>query len=176
MRLFIAIQLPKEVQDYLAELQQKFSDVGKITFAKESHLTLKFIGETSTAVAKQVEDKLLQAKFYKFKITLSKIGVFPNENLARVIWVGIEPEKAVKDLQQQIDTILKPLFPAEKEFKPHLTLGRIKFIQNKKLLVDKTKNTNVKQIEFEVQSFALIKSPLEKAGPEYSILKEYQAL
>lgn len=176
MRLFIAILLPKEVQDYLVELQQKFSDVGKITFAKESHLTLKFLGETSPAIAKQVEDKLSQTKFYKFKITLSKIGVFPNENLARVILVGIEPEKTVQELQQQIDIILKPLFPAEKEFKPHLTLGRIKFIQNKKLLVDKTKNTKVKQTEFEVQSFALIKSQLEKSGPEYTTLKEYQAL
>ena len=59
MRLFIGIFLPKEILDYLYELQNKLKKelLGKINWANKSkiHLTLKFLGEIN-------EDKVNEIK------------------------------------------------------------------------------------------------------------------
>lgn len=175
MRLFIAINLPESVQNHLSELQQHFAGIGKITFAKESHLTLKFLGEVSPMVAKQVQDALARVKFKSFKLQLLAAGVFPDENLPRVLWVGITPEDDVIKLQEQIDFVLERFFPAEKNFIPHLTLGRIKLVSDKVWFADRVSKTKVKPISFEVNSFALVQSELSSKGPKYTTLKEYSA-
>jgi len=175
MRLFVAIQLPDDVQNYLLSLQKLFMNAGEITFVKESHLTLKFLGEVSPFVAKQVEDKLSVIKPDKFKVKLFGLGVFPDEKLAKVLWVGLNPENETIALQQKIDVVLKDFFPPEKNFKPHITIGRIKSLKNKKSFLTCIKKTKIKDLGFEVDSFALVKSELSFNSPEYFVLKDFKS-
>lgn len=174
MRLFIAVELSGEIQDYLLGLQKRFAGVGGIVFVKESHLTLKFLGDVSSFVAKQVEDRLARIKFGEFKVELSGLGVFPDEVLARVLWVGLSPEGEINVLQRKIDVVLRDFFPLEKSFKPHLTLGRIKFLKDKKSFVDLVKKTKVKGLELRIGSFALVKSELSSEGAKYVVLKNFK--
>ena len=63
----------------------------------------------------------------------------------------------------------------EREFHPHLTLGRIKRISNTQALTEfiKLNNPNIKG-EYLIKRFQLIRSDLRMSGPEYTVLKEFE--
>ncbi|MBI4141887.1 RNA 2',3'-cyclic phosphodiesterase [Candidatus Woesearchaeota archaeon] len=173
MRFFIAIQLPNEVKKHLKELQQKFTKTGKITFTQEQHLTLKFLGDITPAKAKQTEQKLTTIAFNQFTLKLSGIGFFPDEQNARVLWTGLQLNEDIIELQQKIDKALEKYFEKEKNFVPHITLGRIKTITDKKEFHKQAQGTKVKPLTFVVKEFQLIESELSSTGYEYKIIKEY---
>jgi len=132
MRLFIGIFLPREVLDYLYEVQNnlKKSLPAKITWVHKKilHLSLKFLGEVNENKIDEIKEKLNKIKFKPFKVKLDKIGVFPNENYIKVIWVSLNPKEEVIGLQQKIDSELLNLFPKDQRFSAHMTFGRVKFI------------------------------------------------
>ena len=115
MRLFIGIFLPREVLDYLYEVQNnlKKSLPAKITWVHKKilHLSLKFLGEVNENKIDEIKEKLNKIKFKPFKVKLDKIGVFPNENYIKVIWVDLNPKGKVIELQQKIDSELLKLMP-----------------------------------------------------------------
>ena len=133
MRLFIAITLNDEIKNYIKSLQESIKAEGvKLTFAKESHLTLKFLGEVLDNNLNKIKNLLSDIKFKPFFVDLDNLGIFPNENYIRVIWVGLNKKKEIIELQQKIDKVLLADFPKDKKFHPHITLARVKFIENKK--------------------------------------------
>jgi 2'-5' RNA ligase len=93
------------------------------------HLTLKFLGEVSTANI-QALARMLQseaARYAPFDFTISALGAFPNARRPRVIWVGADVPAALLALQKAIEAETRLLgYPGEERpFSPHLTLGRI---------------------------------------------------
>ena len=177
MRTFIEVDLPSKIKDYLFQLQKQISNnSAKITWVakKYLHLNLKFIGGVSEEQLYDLKKKLEQVELNKFKVSLNKIGFFPDSNNIRVIWVGLKPEQDVIKLQQKIDSILINLFPGDQRFQAHLTLGRVKFVKNKKDFVEKFKKIEVDPLEFEIDEFKLMKSTLTKDGPVYEVLEVYK--
>jgi len=82
MRLFIAVELPLTIKDYLAQLQDKLKNQdATVKWVHEStmHLTLKFLGEVAEKDIEGVKEKLKTVQFEKFTLTLSELGVFPHE-------------------------------------------------------------------------------------------------
>jgi len=175
MRLFVAFDISEEAKKHLQEIQKKLqTDNTKLTLAKNFHLTLKFLGEVMPAQAEEIKKLLQNIEFKPFVAKLDGTGAFPNENYIRVVWVGIEPSDVIKELQQKIDTILEKLFPKEKDFQPHITLARVKYIKDKKQFAEQIKKLDVKPISFEVKEFKLIESKLQgKEGPLYTDLAIY---
>lgn len=166
MRSFIAIETPEQISNILKDLQKKFEGLGKINFTKEPyHLTLKFLGEITEDQVSKIKIILKDIKFQPFEIELTRLGVFPNENYIRVLWVGVKGS-GIDDLQQQIDLKLKDMFKKDTRFHAHITLGRVKFVKNKEKIKDLLK-TEVPNLKFEVKEFKLIKSELTPEGPRY---------
>ena len=175
MRTFISIDLPKEIKDYLYELQNKLKTLPakvKWTSKKTLHQCLFFIGEINENKLQQIKEKLNKIKFKTFEVYLDKLGFFPDENYIRIIWVGLNPKNKVIELQQKIDSELLNLIKRDKEFKVHITLGRVKFIKNKQEFKEKAK-INIEKKRFQVNEFKLIKSDLTKDGPKYTDLEIY---
>ena len=176
MRAFIAIFLPKEILDYLYEVENKLKKElpAKINWVAKSrlHYTLKFLGQVDEKNINSIKERLKKISFSSFKITLDKIGVFPNENFIRVIWIGLKSKELI-DLQKLIDYELLDLFPREQEFIPHLTLGRVKNIQDKEKF-KKNLQIEVEDKEFEINEFCLVKSELHKEGPSYEVLERFK--
>ena len=174
MRLFIAIEIPEEIKDYLCKLQQEITDSNnKIRLVDKSnmHLTLKFLGEVQPNKAEILSKSLKEIAFKPFSVNLNSIGIFPSESYIRVVWVGLKPEEQVLKLQSKIDESLKRLFKKEKDFKPHLTIARVKYIEDKKQFVDKLKQITVDNKKIEVNDFKLVKSTLTTKGRVYEDLK-----
>jgi 2'-5' RNA ligase len=174
MRLFIAIETPKEIANYFSEVQKKLAGA-KLTLTKNFHLTLKFLGEITPAQADEIKKRLGKIQFKPFTATLAGTGIFPSEQMIRVVWVGIEPHDIICSLQKQIDEALHGLFPKEKSFQPHITLARVKTVDNKKQFAEQIKNLKIEQLKFEVKEFKLVESKLTSEGSIYTTIADYPA-
>lgn len=171
MRLFIAIDTPKEIKEYFKQLQTKIGDnLAKIKLTTDFHQTLKFLGEVPEDKLEQIKELLSKIKFKPFTAQLSELGVFPSEHYIRVIWIGFTNNKPIIALQQQIEQSLLDIFPKDKRFHPHITLARVKFVKEKEKLIRKLKDIKIEPKEFAVTQFKLIKSTLTKQGPIYEDL------
>ncbi|NQU97832.1 RNA 2',3'-cyclic phosphodiesterase [Candidatus Woesearchaeota archaeon] len=174
MRLFIAVEAPKELKEFFVKLQKQVDKGAKINLTKEFHLTLKFLGEIDEKKLKEVKAKLKEIKHEPFKIKTSNLGVFPTESYIKVVWMGLKPYDRINELQKKIDEQLKDMFPEDKRFHPHITLGRVKFVEDKKKFIDNLKSIKVEEKEFEVKDFRLKKSTLTPEGPVYEDLEIYE--
>jgi RNA 2',3'-cyclic 3'-phosphodiesterase len=179
MRLFAAIELPKEIKDYLFQLEKtlKRELPAKIAWVhkKNLHITLKFLGDIKEEEAAVVMANLDLVKIEPFELTLNEVGVFPHESNPKSFWVGLTPEKPLIKLQQAVDEETMKFTPTSAEFTAHMTIGRVKALPKSKKLEfqNKLKEIRIKPMKFEVDSFQLIKSQLTKDGPKYKVLEEY---
>lgn len=170
MRCFIAINLPSNVKDYLYDLCKEITSNNiKVNWIhkKNLHLTLKFIGEVEDSRVNEIKDRLNHIEYEKFSLNLDTVGVFPNNNFIRIIWIGVNPEEKVIELQKKIDSSLLDLFSKDQRFDAHLTIGRVKNTKNKEEFIKKIKDIKIEKIQFEVNEFKLMKSTLTKDGPIY---------
>jgi len=175
MRAFIAIDLPDKIKGYLSKIQKELKiNSAKIKWVEKEnlHLTVKFLGELDEAKINEVKQALSKIEFKPQTVSLSEIGVFPSENYIRVIWAGIKPSDKIVELQQKIETSLAELGikKENRKFETHITLGRVKFIKDKKELIDKIKSVDIKTEEFVLDCFKLKKSTLTEKGPVYEDL------
>ena len=181
VRAFIAIELSPAVRAELATLQKQLKASGAdVTWVAPGniHLTLKFLGNISSeqvaAVTALLETTARQ--FARFSFKLGTLGVFPREQSPRVIWVAVrEPRgiipKIVSILEDELNQI--GFAKEERDFTPHITIGRVKSPLNKIHLIDKLKTVTVAEpVTQEVTALTLFKSTLTPQGPLYQPLAE----
>ncbi|MER3397706.1 MAG: RNA 2',3'-cyclic phosphodiesterase [Chloroflexota bacterium] len=136
MRLFVAIDLTAELKAALAELQNSLRRLwlgAPIRWVDPAgiHLTLKFLGEVGADRLEAIFAALERgtAGVEPFELKIGGLGFFPSGRRTRVIWVGVnEATGRLAKLQRQVEAGLEPLgfAPENREFVPHLTLGRLK--------------------------------------------------
>ena len=132
MRLFIALRLPNEVLESLAECQRRLAQLDlayRWTSPESLHLTLAFLGETPEARLADVTAALDEAAAgaNPFTLTVDGVGTFPPKGVPRVIWAGIGGDRdRLLRLQGALRAALAAQgFPTEERpFSPHVTLGR----------------------------------------------------
>jgi 2'-5' RNA ligase len=177
MRLFIAFDVSEDVRGILESVQSKIKFSGSASKTKDFHLTLKFLGEVDDSKLDALKRALDSVSFSSFTAHLTGIGAFPSKSNAKVVWVGLDPKDKIDFVQRQVDDVtLKLGFAMDKEFHPHLTLARIKFIDNRKEFENMFSSLKVPEGSFKIDSFKLIKSTLTPAGPVYEVLKDFPAL
>lgn len=93
------------------------------------HLTLKFLGNVSTANL-EVLEKILQveaANHQPFEMSIGELGAFPSNRRPRVLWIRVQAPPELMDVQRGIEAETTRLgYPSEQRpFSPHLTLGRV---------------------------------------------------
>src|SRR3989344_737476 len=175
VKVFTALDLPLEVKDYLFELERKLKDTKlakvKWTNKKNLHITLKFLGDVSEKEIEKLKLKFKDIKHSKFKLKLKQLGYYPGEDRIKVIWVGVQDEKNIIELQKLIDADTMKL--GDLNLGGHITLGRIKSLKEKNKYIKKIKEFNLEKLEFEVSSFTFYKSDSSKDGPIYTKLETY---
>ncbi len=178
-RAFIAIELNEGIHSELASLQAilKKSNADVKWVAPDSiHLTLKFLGNIDAQKIKEIEKILneVAAEVEPFVLTLKGVGAFPKLDYPRVIWVGVEggapqSEQLAKSLEERLEGIGIPR--EDREFHPHLTLGRVKSPKNKdklKEIIEATKFDAKSAVD--VNHLTLFKSQLSREGSIYTPL------
>ncbi|MGE0132943.1 MAG: RNA 2',3'-cyclic phosphodiesterase [Blastocatellales bacterium] len=178
MRTFIAIEIPSEIKSALAALQTELRRAGAdVNWMKPEslHLTLNFLGEVDERLIKEIEKVCVDtaSEFQPFTLKLSGTGVFPNSRQPRVLWAGLsgEVEKTV-EIRKRLDEQLAPFgFERdEKEFRPHLTIGRVKSNRKTRELIALADLSELPALPFEVSEIVVMRSELHPAGARYTCL------
>lgn len=181
MRTFIAIELPKEIKEYLAGIQDKLkaaqADV-KWVEPKNIHLTLKFLGDRDDKKIEKIKaiiEEITQSK-NTFQICVSSLGAFPKISSPRVIWVGLDQGDAetINLAQGLEEKIAKIGIPKEDHpFSSHITIGRTRSGLNVEKLAEMLTNmAGLMPQSFKAAKITLFKSTLTAYGPIYEALKE----
>lgn len=179
IRAFIAVEIDNQTKQKILELISIFkksnADIKWIT-DDQIHLTLKFLGNIDKDKVREISDSIsdISDNFNSFKIAFSRIGAFPSLNHPAVIWLGIDKgAESLKTLNEKIETALEKLgFEREsREFKPHLTLGRVKSNKN---MSDLTKLLEETTFCFgndtQINKLTLLQSDLSPKGAIHSIV------
>jgi len=178
-RIFIAINLPEEIKKKLSDYQSKWPELPvRWTKLENIHLTLIFLGYlTDEEISETCEiSKEIASKYSQFTINLNKICYGPPKKMPpRMIWVQGEKLKTLSDLKEELEKSLMEnirFSPENREFSPHLTLGRIKTWQWRQ--IDPEDRPEVEEdisLSFNVNSIEVMESKLKRTGPEYTILE-----
>jgi len=176
MRLFIAVELPENIKEILYDAEKKIgNESAKVKWVgkKQVHLTLKFLGEIGEDKLSIIKEALSYVKFKKFRLALGELGWYPGEDRVNVIHIGVENGKEIFNLHSEVELKLGSLFKKDERFSVHMTLGRVKFVKDKEKFLGVLRGIKVKNEEFWVDSFSLIKSELNKDGPKYFLIEKY---
>jgi len=134
VRSFVAIELPDELKwelgDLVDRLRADSPPVARWVESTSVHLTLKFLGNVAADRLEAVLAELTAAveDFASFQLEVGGLGVFPNPNRVRVVWVAVSGETdQLQALQRSVEHAMEKIgFPREsRPFAPHLTLARV---------------------------------------------------
>jgi 2'-5' RNA ligase len=174
MRLFLSCEVPKDIADYIHVLAARLPQDAKYTLPKNIDLTVKFLGDTPDTKLEEIKRKLSGMKFKPFRAMLNGIGVF-TEDFIRVVWVGLTPSEKFEGLHVLADDALAGLFPKEKRFQAHLTIARVKYVENKEQFLEAVKKITVEPKTFDVGKLVLVKSQLSPKGAIHEPVLEIKA-
>jgi 2'-5' RNA ligase len=177
MRTFIAIEIPDEIKQQMAEVQRRLKGTGvdaSWTRPEGIHLTLKFLGEIPDSQVADIMSALTRTAGDTggFRLEIEGVGTFPNSKNARVVWIGVsgDIEKLTK-LQAAVEDAMAKLDMEREDrpFTPHLTLGRIKYIRSKESWLSTLEEIkDIKLAGFDVNAISLMKSELKRTGAVYT--------
>lgn len=175
MRCFVAVDIPEDLRKSLADFVLPMRNLSrgiKWVAAGNIHLTLKFLGEVAPTHLPKIADALatIAPRHRAFPMTLRDVGAFPSFKRPQVLWIGLERSDGLAHLAREIDLALHPLgFPREeREFSPHLTIGRVRDRQGVEKVVDEcSARSDVVFGTINVTQFSLKESVLRPAGPLY---------
>jgi 2'-5' RNA ligase len=177
MRLFIAIELPDEIKQGIARVQEELRKAGADagwTRPEGIHLTLKFLGEVPEAKVQEIMTALTAAAkgIGMLKLEVEGAGAFPHAKSPRVLWTGVRGDtEKLAALQAAIEDGMEQLgFDREaRKFSPHLTLARIKFPKHRdnwQQMIEEIKNVMLGS--FEAGHVSLMQSELKREGAVYT--------
>ncbi len=181
MRLFVAVNLPTEVRERLAAVQDRLrraqADVSWVR-PENIHLTLKFLGETEEKQLERIRPALAEAARAgaPFSIQVSGVGSFGGR-VPRVVWVGVENgAEPLTELARQVEGALAQVgVPKEKRgFTAHLSLGRVRSPRNAEALLATLGEARAERFgTAPVAHFELMQSQLHPSGSVYTVLDRF---
>ena len=180
-RIFAAIKIhPSELfHNTYYQLKSNLKDE-KIKWVEleNIHITLKFFGETEGSRIGGIKELLkdIAQNHSAFSFSINDVGIFGSSYKPRVIWFGIEKNESLINLANGVlDQVQNLGFERDRQnFVPHLTIGRIKIIDDKRRfqeVINKYRSIEIQ--EQKVDQFYLIESILQQQGPEYKILESF---
>ncbi len=133
MRTFIAIEPPegwrREVGRLTRALEAHFPGV-RWCRPESLHLTLRFLGEIDPGRLEALAEAVRTATAPRapFRVGMTGIGSFGPRLQPRVIWLGLADSPELMGLAGEVERRIEAagFGPADKPFKPHLTLARVK--------------------------------------------------
>lgn len=180
IRTFIALDLGESVRERLVSLQEALARTGaEVNWVEPEnlHITLLFLGEVDEREVADVCRVVAERaqKIAPFSLQIQGAGAFPNLRRPRVIWVGVAG--GTQEVVALHDTLEEGLLELgcyrreDRQFTPHVTLGRVKKEENTQPLAALLAKKGVFQAgSTTITSVQVMSSQLTPDGPIYSVL------
>lgn len=172
-RIFIGISLPDNVKKRLDQRILKWKELPiKWSLPDNFHITLSFLGfvddESLAGICLAIKEAV--DNFESFDIDFKGIGLGPDPDDPRMIWLFGGANEELRKLQVEIEKSMDTFVSEKKEFRPHITLGKID--KGKwKMLPEKPKIEEILKISIPVESVDVFESKIEKGRTRYTVLE-----
>ena len=142
IRTFLALELSQTVRKKLsahAEMISRYDNLQQIRWIPEEnyHLTLAFLGDVEYALISSLKLELEQILSYKKSIPFrfSEITPFPFSGTPKIVAAMLEQSHELMKLHHKTAKCFRAFGISldRKRFRPHVTLGRLKFRSRKSL-------------------------------------------
>jgi len=160
MRLFIAS--PVKIEHY-SQIQNDFRGILHGKWVEEEHLHLTWIFLGKVADEKAVIEKMKRLTFPERAVTIAELGYFGRP--PRILFAKPQ-EKALYETAKHFKEAGFDLY----RFKPHITLCRIKQINDYGRYKESMKNYRGKVLGTILPKITLYRSELSEKGPSYTAL------
>ncbi|MBD3208406.1 MAG: RNA 2',3'-cyclic phosphodiesterase [Candidatus Nealsonbacteria bacterium] len=189
-RIFLAINLPPHIKDklegYQIETAKAFNGVSPKEVVRwvpkdNIHITLVFMGSVQEQALPQIlkttEEIVEEAAPFVVQIEGTVYGP-PGKMPPRMVWLRVKKTDPLLEIQGQLsDALLAPSQeggrkPRRRPYSPHITLGRIKKWEFKK--IEPEDRPDIKKdlySDFQVNSIEVMESKLKRSGAEYTVLQ-----
>ena len=176
IRAFVAVKVPvlPSLRCVLSPLAAMKWPVVAVS-ADEFHVTLKFLGDTSSDLLEAIQQQTAQAVAEQppFVLRVEGVGAFPNAERPAVLWAGLKDAEPLVTLAARLEAAMEPLgFTREsRPFHPHLTLARIKGRPPRELFDLLRHHAETHFGTVEIQAVEVIRSDLsQRDGQRYSTI------
>lgn len=181
-RLFLAVPVAQLVEKRLEEILKNVSGFREVKWVgkEQLHITLRFIGNLDENLVPELEGRVREAVrgFKPFESEIDGLGAFPSFDRPRVLFVPlVQGEEPFQRLEKSVSSALAgmDLKPEDREFHPHLTLGRVRENQDARTAVKFLQSLlRAKAGPWKIDRFILFKSQLTSEGPVYTKLSEFE--
>ncbi len=180
MRTFFCLELPAGVKEELRSTVDSLEEPAYVKWVAQEnlHITLKFLGDVERGRIPEIKEKAAEAATggRTFEMKLDKLSGFPNPGFPKVIWYGSSsPPSEIFALQDDLEGRMADLGfePEDREYVPHVTLGRTKDDDSKKVeqLGSYLKNRDFSSNwDVKIDQLTLMESRLKSSGPVYEPL------
>lgn len=181
MRLFVAVDLPDELQRALDERVAPLRETlpaARWVRPANWHLTLAFLGEVGESRIGELADALAVRLGPEsgFAAHFAHLGTFPSSGPVRVLWLGLEPSPRFARLaeltQDAVRTCGLPF--DDRPFRSHVTLARCEpaWAAQERAAVATAGQTlapHLPALQFPCQVVRLLSSVLGRGAPVYRV-------
>jgi RNA 2',3'-cyclic 3'-phosphodiesterase len=182
IRSFIAIKIPSEIQK---RIDTKVADIRNHLVgtpirwlpAENIHLTLKFLGNVIPEKLNHLADILCAEvnHYIPFLLPIEGLGMFPNNQKPRIIWVGLERSDELITLYHGVEKVCAKIgfVSDDHSFSPHITIARVRPTINSNDILKVRQSISFCTFNFGkplISSVTLFKSVLRPSGPVYTEL------
>jgi 2'-5' RNA ligase len=172
-RLFTGIELPEDIRDALADLEQPLPAA---TWVEQDnlHVTLRFVGDIDNRLARDFADELSRIDLDVFEIRLEGLGVFGGRD-PRTLWAGVSPSTSLDALARAHERAARSvgLAPETRTFKGHVTLARLRGVPIDGLTRLLEREALFRSRPFVVEHFTLFSSRPRVGGGPYVAEEEF---
>jgi 2'-5' RNA ligase len=179
-RLFVAVNVPDDVKEQIISIRNglyQSSEKVKWERKEKLHFTIKFLGDVEEFRNQEIISALFNQLKNQKKIEceFDKFGFFNKRGKPAILWLGLKFNQELNLVAEKVDNSLAELgFEKEKRnFKPHLTLLRIRGYENISELM-KFKDYNLPVLAFTCSELILVKSILKPESSVYYNIEKFK--
>jgi len=184
LRTFIAIKIIPDKNFLLLfeNLRKKLEGESiKWVDVNNFHITLHFFGNTTQEQVETIKHQFesIGENFHPFEFSIKGLGYFKKKDEPKILFANIESSQALNRLAVGVEELIVKLgFEKDgRDFNPHLTLGRIKFLKKRNnfyQVMEKYKEMDIQNVY--VPEIIFYKSILKPSGPVYKPISKIKLL
>ncbi len=172
-RIFTGLEVPPAVGQSLAILRGGLPGARWID-VENYHITLRFIGDVDSGVAREVAGLLGQVRRRAFELRLDGLASFGGRK-PRAVVAPVAASQPLMDLQAEHERLMQRvgLPPEGRKYTPHVTLARLREASSRSVADYLSVRGSFRSQPFEISRFVLFSARASVGGGPYVVEASY---